>query len=206
MVFTWMNAEGQITCSAMCAEESKQKKTKKIEKRNGCVEIQILSMARGNRGLSAFIVASPSWLAWSPWQITSAWPPHRQPPNPGRVALKGLNVKPPRSAHHIASAAARRLLASTTGNTRGQRETIGRAPRRKTKMKHKRHSLFCSTGVSWGGGGGRTQWVICSTHHMSLPFVSQVLMLNQTAQHAAENRTFAVSRFGFTLARSPFNA
>lgn len=89
------------------------------------MEIQILSMARGNEGLSAFVVASPSWLAWSPWQITSAWPRHRQPPNPGRVALKGLNVKPLRSAHHIASAAARRSLASATGNTRANARRRG---------------------------------------------------------------------------------
>lgn len=131
-----------------------KKVNKKRQKKNGCVEIQILSMARGNEGLSAFIVASPSWLAWSPWQITSAWPRHRQPPNPGRVALKGLNVKPLRSAHHIASAAALRSLARVRDRKHtGQRETSRRAPRRKTKTKHRRHSLFCSTGVSWGGGG-----------------------------------------------------
>lgn len=43
VVFIWLNAEGQISYSAMCAEKKKK----------GWVESQILSMARGNGGLSA---------------------------------------------------------------------------------------------------------------------------------------------------------
>lgn len=38
--------------------------------------------------------------------------------------------------------------------------------------------------VSWRR---RTQWVICSTHQMSLPFVSQVFLWNQTNRHTTEN-------------------
>lgn len=153
-------------------------------------------------------MASPSWLAWSPWQITSAWPRHRQPPNPGRVALKGLNAKPLRSAHHIASAAARRSLASshprqeTHGPTRDVGESATEEDEDETQA-----TLF----VLFDRGfvrrrRTRTRWVIRPTRHTSLPFVSQVLMLNQTAQHTAENGTFAVRRCGFSLARSPLNA
>lgn len=175
-------------------KKSKQKKTKGKKKNPGCVEIQILSMARGNEGLSAFVVASPSWLAWSPWQITSAWPRHRQPPNPGRVALKGLNVKPLRSAHHIASAAAQPGSRShPRQETHGQTRDAGESEATKGDEDQTQATLFVlfDRGFVRRRRRRRTQWVICSTHHMSLPFVSQVLMLNQTTQHTAESAILA---------------